>query len=222
MESDYNTRVHSSTGQSPDERFLQGLPAAHRRISDLQAFNALFLWRETRTVTKYGRMKLHGNQYPVTSRPHGSVVQVRYDPFDLKEVAIYDGKGTLLETNRVSKQLARQAPSIPQDSRKAARTISEDARRYFSRLREQHHQMQLQSQETPFSALLKEHPNTNESQQENTDACYGCWLISGSPTCRFPSTFAPRTVSPPGPITKPWPGFPSACWRKTSCFSPGR
>ncbi|MCK5008094.1 MAG: DDE-type integrase/transposase/recombinase [Spirochaetales bacterium] len=170
MELDYNKRVHSSTGQSPDDRFLQGLPEAHRRITDLQHFNALFLWRENRTVTKYGRIKLHGNQYPVTSRPHGSVVEVRYDPFDLKEVAVYDGKGTLLETTSVSKQVTRQAPCIPEESRKTARKISEEARRYFSRLREQHHQEQLQNQETPFSAFLKDSPKNNDPQEEKTDA----------------------------------------------------
>jgi len=170
MEMDYNKRVHSSTGQSPDERFLQGLPSAHRRITDLQAFNALFLWRENRTVTKYGKIKLHGNQYPVTTRPHGSVIQVRYDPFELREVAVYDGKGTVLETTSVSKQVTRQAPRIPEESRKAARKISEEARRYFTRLREQHHQMQLQSQETSFSAFLNDTPKNLDPEEEQTDA----------------------------------------------------
>lgn len=170
MELDYNKRVHSSTGQSPDDRFLQGLPAAQRRITDLEHFNALFLWRENRTVTKYGRIKLHGNQYPLTTRPHGSVVQVRYDPFDLKEVAVYDGKGTLLETTSVSKQVTRQAPRIPEESRKTARKISEEARKYFSRLREQHHQMQLQSQETSFSDFLNDSPKNHAPEEDQTDA----------------------------------------------------
>ena len=80
MDLEYNVRVHSATGQSPDARFRDGLPADHRRITDLETFNALFLWRERRTVSKYGRIKLHGNQYPVTAVPHGSVVEVRFDP----------------------------------------------------------------------------------------------------------------------------------------------
>ena len=68
MELDYNTRVHSATGQSPDARFRDGLPPDQRRITDLDSFNALFLWRARRTVSKYGRIKLHGNQYPVAGR----------------------------------------------------------------------------------------------------------------------------------------------------------
>ena len=98
MDLQYNPRVLAATGQSPDDRFRDGLPADHRRVSDLDSFNALFLWRERRTVSKYGKIKLHGNQYPVTSVPHGTVVEVRFDPYDLAQLAIYDTAGVLLET----------------------------------------------------------------------------------------------------------------------------
>ena len=64
MDLQYNPRVLAATGQSPDARFRAGLPPDQRRVTDLDSFNALFLWRERRTVSKYGRIKLHGNQYP--------------------------------------------------------------------------------------------------------------------------------------------------------------
>jgi len=170
MELDYNKRVHSSTGQSPDERFMQGLPPDHRRVEDLQRFNALFLWHENRTVTKYGKIKLHGNQYPVTTRPHGTVVQVRYDPFDLREVGIYDQQGNVLETTTASKQVTRQAPSIPEESGKPPRKVSQDAQRYFSRLREKHQQMQRRQQETPFTQFLGEQPEEQSEQRKSPGA----------------------------------------------------
>ena len=151
---DYNQRVHSSTGQSPDERFRQGLPSDYRRVSDLASFNAMFLWRARRTVTKYGRIKLHGNQYPVTCRPHSTVVQIRYDPFDLTQVAIYDQHGAQLETTTTSKQVTTQAPRIPQESTKKPPEVSQDARRYFTRLREQHRQQQRRHAQTSFTTLL--------------------------------------------------------------------
>ena len=53
MELEYNTRVHSATGQSPDARFRDGLPTDQHRITDLDSFNALFLWRARRTVKRY-------------------------------------------------------------------------------------------------------------------------------------------------------------------------
>ena len=68
MDLEYNTRVLSATGQSPDARFADGLAPEQRRITDLDSFNALFLWRARRTVSKYGRIKLHGNQYPAHQR----------------------------------------------------------------------------------------------------------------------------------------------------------
>ena len=113
-ELEYNTRIHSSTGQAPDERFQQGLPKEHRRVEDLAAFQAMFLWKDRRTVNKWGKISLYSNQYPVRARPPGAVVQVRYDPFDLSEILIYEqGSCTRLETTSASKQIVTRAPSIP-------------------------------------------------------------------------------------------------------------
>ena len=160
MDLEYNVRVHSATGQSPDARFRDGLPADHRRITDLETFNALFLWRERRTVTKYGRIKLHGNQYPVTSVPHGSVVEVRFDPYDLAQLAIYDPGGGLLETTSTSKQVTTQVPAVPEESRAKPPEVSAAARDYFTRLREQHHARLRDRNQTSFSQFRttpKEH-----------------------------------------------------------------
>ena len=77
---------------------------------------ALFLWRARRTVSKYGKIKLHGNQYPVTSVAHGTVVEVRFDPYDLAQLAIYDSSGVLLETTSASRQVTAQVPNVPAES----------------------------------------------------------------------------------------------------------
>ena len=163
MELDYNQRVHSSTGQSPHQRFLQGLPNDHRRITDLDHFNALFLWRERRTVTKYGRIKLYGNQYPVSSRPHGTVVQVRFDPLDLTQIAIYDEHDRLLETTSPAKQVAAQASSIPEESRRSPPEVSQSARRYFTSLRERHRKALRQRHQTSFTDLIGDRPEHHDA-----------------------------------------------------------
>ena len=163
MDLEYNVRVHSATGQSPDARFRDGLPADHRRITDLETFNALFLWRERRTVTKYGRIKLHGNQYPVTAVPHGSVVEVRFDPYDLAQLAIYEPGGARLETTSASKQVTRQVPAVPEESRAKPPEVSAAARDYFTRLREQHHAQLRDRNQTSFTQL-------HSTDQEHHDA----------------------------------------------------
>ena len=135
----YNRRIHSSTGQTPEERFLQGLPKDHRRISDLAAFNAMFLWNESRTVSKWGKIKLFGNEYPVQKASHGTVVRVRFDPFALEEVYIYSSSNaTYLETTRPSKIVSSIAPHIPEESQASSKTVSQQSVLFFSRLRERH------------------------------------------------------------------------------------
>ena len=158
-ELEYNRRVHSSTGEPPDQRFLAGLPkppaAIIRRISDIEKFSRMFLWKESRTVSKYGQIKLHGNQYPVTTRPHGTVVQVRFDPFSLAEIYICEADGTLLETTRPSKKVNNRAPNIPQESAKSKQKVSADSVAYFTRLREKHLESRKQNSEMSFSGLLR-------------------------------------------------------------------
>jgi len=152
----YNKRVHSATGQAPDERFGKGLPKDHRRISDLESFNRLFLWKENRTVSKYGKIKLYSNQYPLQKVPHGTVVQVRFDPFNLDEVYIYDAGNQYLETTSPSKKLTDTAPNIPEESKAAANTVSKHSKAFFTRLREKHLKELKQAQQIPFSKLF--HP----------------------------------------------------------------
>ena len=165
MELEYNARVHPATGQSPDARFRDGLPPDHRRITDLEAFNALFLWRERRTVSKYGRIKLHGNQYPVTSVPHSTVVEVRFDPYDLAQLAIYEPGGDRLETTSASKQVTRQVPAVPEESRAKPPEVSAAARDYFTRLREQHHARLRDRNQTSFTQF-----HTTDQEHHDADA----------------------------------------------------
>jgi hypothetical protein len=86
---EYNVRIHSTTGEAPDKRFADALHKDIRRVADIAWFEALFLMRVSRTVTKYGKIKLESNEYPVTLTPHGCVIEVRYDPFDLRKVFIF-------------------------------------------------------------------------------------------------------------------------------------
>ncbi len=133
---EYNRRNHSSTGEPPAFRFTTGLPADHRRIEDLAWFEALFLQRDHRTVSKYGIVKLEGNQYH-TKAPHGTVVEIRYDPFDLRTVWRFeDGRSVeTLTPHHISRQIAL---AIPEEQRRTAPQISEAAGAYFTALRERH------------------------------------------------------------------------------------
>jgi len=134
---EYNVRIHSQTGQAPDKRFADALHKDIRRVADIAFFEALFLMRVSRTVTKYGKIKLESNEYPVTSAPYGTVVEARYDPFDLARVFIFKD-GTCIETTSVSKLVNRSAFTLPEESKASGSEISSHAQAYFQALREQH------------------------------------------------------------------------------------
>jgi putative transposase len=136
---EYNLRIHSQTGEAPDKRFADARHPDIRRVADIAWFEALFLMRVSRTVTKYGKIKLESNQYPVTCAPHGCVVEARYDPFDLLRVFIFKD-GACAETTCVSKLVNRTA-AVPEESKAAQHQFSANASAYFQVLREQHARM---------------------------------------------------------------------------------
>jgi transposase InsO family protein len=133
---EYNVHIHSQTGEAPDKRYAGALHSDIRRVVDIAYFEALFLMRVSRTVTKYGKIKLESNEYPVASAPHGTVVEARYDPFDLMRIFIFkDNKHT--ETTSVSKLVNRTA-FTPEETKAASHEVSSKAASYFQVLREQH------------------------------------------------------------------------------------
>ena len=131
---EYNRRIHSSTGQAPEERFAKNIDKDHRRIRDLEWFENLFMLVETRTVSKYGNVKLCGNKYHCATAVHGTVVEVRYDPFDLNKVYRFEN-GKSLETLGIRTLVNERAPKLAEEVQQEPQKVSEEASRYFTNLR---------------------------------------------------------------------------------------
>jgi putative transposase len=153
IEMDYGKRKHSSTGETPSERFVDGLNESHRRVKDLQWFNNLFLIRETRTVTKYGRIKLSKNEYSVESTAHGTVIEIRYDPFDLTKLYRFENH-EFKETLLPSKLNNLRAENIPEEISKSQNKVSQDSVAYFEKLRKLHIKDQSQGPVPSYSQLI--------------------------------------------------------------------
>jgi putative transposase len=153
----YNKRINSTTGEAPDDRFIKGLKKEQKRVTDIAWFQSLFLVRDTRTVSKYGKIKLHGNKYPITKSPILTVVGVRYDPCDLAEVHIFDQSHKYyLETTIPRKQVNLEAPHIPEERKKSKQIISKDSTNYFAKLREAYLKQQQNEQIVNFSQFYSE------------------------------------------------------------------
>ena len=151
----FNKRIHSATGQTPDKRFVEGLTSDHRRIENLSWFLSLFLWRENRKVSKYGKIKLHNNEYPVTKKPANTTIQVRFDPCDLREVYLYDQNESFLESTWPSKQRTVTVPGMPEEQKNSQQSISQASRKLFTDLRKRYLNTIKDTNQVDFSRFYR-------------------------------------------------------------------
>jgi len=149
---EYNRRNHSSTGETPAARFASGLPEQHRRVEDLGWFEALFLLRERRTVSKYGLIKLAGNQYR-TQVHHGAVIEIRFNAFDMRSVWRFEN-GRCVETLVPHKIANDRLPRVAEEHAEPQAKISASASAWFTALRERHAQLRRDA-DTPRYDKLK-------------------------------------------------------------------
>jgi len=160
LDIEYNSKIHSSTGETPEARYRNNIERVPpRRVTDLDQFNALFFFRDTRIVTKFGRISFDGNIYKIPNVKPGESVTVIYDPFDLREVAISLGT-EFLGVFRASKLVSTQHEKIPESVLKPKSEVSRQAQRYFQSLREKHLEKTRKTADSiKFSDLSKEDIN---------------------------------------------------------------
>jgi transposase InsO family protein len=122
LEVSHHRTPHSETGQSPRERYEQGLRVI--RAVDMERALRYFLRRERRTVHKdFSDVQLDRRFFKVDKRFRGDRVEVRYDPFSAPEsVLIYSlseeylGKGTLHNRQQGEDSGAPPQPHKPQNN----------------------------------------------------------------------------------------------------------
>ena len=134
IEVEYNNKLHSGTGETPNERWQNNIKKhPPRRITDIDTFNALFLWRSEKTVDKYGNIRFEKNTYPIRGLPVGSNIELRYNPFDLTQVQVYH-EGAFYCILRASKLLLKAVLKVPEERKESL--FSPEAAEYFKRIRD--------------------------------------------------------------------------------------
>lgn len=132
LERSYQTKVHSETKETPLARWEAG--AAGVRYPEPARLVDLFLWEEKRRVDKSGCIQLAGNSYPVAEHLVGRQVVVRFDPFDLSRIRLYE-KGQfsqVLEPQTLVSRTFRRA--LPRRKRKEDPTTLGSSAAYRDRL----------------------------------------------------------------------------------------
>jgi transposase InsO family protein len=87
LQSVYHTRVHSSTGMTPTERYQRG---AHlvKSLDPHLDLDPLFYHQLTRTVRRDGTVRLENQLYEVDLSLRTLTVQLRFDPFRLDRIEV--------------------------------------------------------------------------------------------------------------------------------------
>jgi hypothetical protein len=85
----YHERTHGSTKISPKLRVAQSNRQT-KRVSE-QELHEIFFWQEERKADKTGCVSLQGNVFQVNDELAGAKVQLRYDPFDLTTIQVWQG-----------------------------------------------------------------------------------------------------------------------------------
>ena len=155
LDVEYDNKIHSSTGEPPNNRFRNNLNAhPPRRIKDIDQFNSLFFWRTKKNINKYGKIQFNKNSYPIHTLPVGEKVELRYDPFDLSEVQVF--KDNTFYCKLTASSLVRKTvPGIPEEKKKP--TISKETVDYFKNIREKAFELKRKEAESiRYSDLLKE------------------------------------------------------------------
>ncbi len=134
IEVEYNNKIHSGTGETPNERFRNNITKhPPGRITDIDKFNDLFLWRVERTIDKFGQIRFQANTYKIHGLPVGTTIQLRYNPFDLTNVKVYENNKfyCILKASKLSRKAVL---NMPEERKK--NSFSPEAAEYFRRIRE--------------------------------------------------------------------------------------
>ncbi len=116
----YHRHVHSTTNQTPLDRYTAGLE--HVRPADAETLRLAFLWREKRKVRRNATISLQNNTYQVDRALAGQTIELRFDPFDLSHLDLYLetrhlGTATVTVQNRQRhlkvERLATEPPDPP-------------------------------------------------------------------------------------------------------------
>lgn len=153
---EHDNRIHSSTGETPNNRFRNNLKVhSIKRITNLDSFNALFLYREERTINKYGQIRFNNNFYKVHDLIVGCIVEIRYDPFDTEEIQLFH-HGKFIRILKAYKLTKKSINNMPEETKNKSK-VSKESRAYFSKIREKHLKNQKeQANKIQFSDIQKQ------------------------------------------------------------------
>jgi putative transposase len=113
VEKEYNKSVHSSTGQTPMDRFIAGNQHVNIRRIPENEVHQLFLQRIERKVKKDSTISVNGKTYEVPAKYISEFIDVRFDSAKAEELYLYEKEkpiARLKQVNLVENASSRHLP----------------------------------------------------------------------------------------------------------------
>lgn len=143
LDVEYHRQEHHGIGSTPLDRFSSALKSTPvRTVESLEEITEIFLYRENRTVhASSGIIKVAGNKYQATDTSLlGTRIEVRYDPFDLSRLYLYQDNVFIQIAHPVD--LKNQIlSSVPEESHTPERAIRQSSVEFFSRLKQREEEL---------------------------------------------------------------------------------
>jgi transposase InsO family protein len=163
----YHRHVHSTTQQTPLDRYAAGLE--HVRPADAETLRLAFLWRETRKVRRNATISLQNNTYRVDPALAGQTIDLRFDPFDLSHIDLYLGDrhlGTAAVTvqNRQRHLQVERLVTEPPDPPKPQSSLD-----FLAALRQEYHAQQRQELGPLHFSRLADPDDPDETDDSQED-----------------------------------------------------
>lgn len=135
----YNSRKHSRTRQSPQERWKES-DTPLRTLSSAKLKEAFLSWAR-RKVGKSGEVKIAGNIYFADPSLAHQPILLRYDPFDLRQVYIHQEGQALAPITADHLEVRQLLRPLKHEERKT----SQAARKFLDQL-DKRHQAKISSE----------------------------------------------------------------------------
>ena len=155
----YDNRVHRTTGQTPKKRFETN--QENKRYIPAEDIKEFFLWEESRSVRKTAVIDVDGNLYDVDSSLRGKKIKIRYNPYDLSYIQVWQDDQRFPDAKPA--ELRNQSHSKVQEPKDndASPTVVSD---YLERLKKQQEEEKRKQLGTPSFVEWKKKQSGGRSE----------------------------------------------------------
>ena len=152
----YQRIEHSTTRQTPLDRFIEGIKKIKlRKPESLEEITEIFLYRQQRKVSENtGLIALYQNKYKVKEVSLlGKYVEVRYDSYDLSRIFVYDKDNCFKLIAYPFSFKDKLAPNIPEENNHKESEIRASSIEFFARLKQK--ELEINKKEAGFIDFTK-------------------------------------------------------------------